>query len=332
VIRYIIRRVLISIPILLIGSVLAFFMVAGAGNPLAELKAKPGTTPQQIADLEASLGLDQPIIVRYWRWLLDFLQGDWGQSIALGQAKVEVFDSVMRALWITARLVVGAEILAIVLGVTVGVIAAVRQYSIFDYLATSAAFLMFSMPIVCVAIILKTYGIQFNNVLQDLGFDRWLSTVSPAEGGFQGSFGEVVFQYTGTYLLPTLSLTLISFAAYSRFQRASMLETLNSDYVRTARAKGISQRRVIFRHAFRNALIPVSTLFSLNAAVLFSGAIITEAVFGWRGMGALLVSSIRTFDPYMLMGWLMVTAALVITFNLVADVMYGILDPRIRLA
>ncbi|WP_084794696.1 ABC transporter permease [Actinokineospora bangkokensis] len=331
-IRYIIRRLLISIPILLIGSIAAFFMVAAAGNPVAELKAKPNTTPQQIADLEASLGLDKPIIVRYWDWLVNFLQGDWGQSIALGQAKVDVFDSVMRALWITARLVVGAEILALVLGVVVGVIAAVRQYSFFDYLATSSAFLMFSMPIVCVAVILKTYGIKLNDLLQSMGIDRWLNTVSPSSDTYSGDFGDFIFKYTGNYLLPTLSLTLISFAAYSRFQRASMLETLNSDYVRTAKAKGISSRRVIFRHAFRNALIPVSTLFSLNGAALFSGAVVTETVFSWKGMGDLLVKSVKTFDPYMLMGWLMVTATLVVIFNLVADVMYGILDPRIRLA
>ncbi|PPK70174.1 ABC transporter permease [Actinokineospora auranticolor] len=331
-IRYIIRRLLISIPILGIGSIFAFFLVAAAGNPVAELKAKPGVTAQQIHDLEVSLGLDQPIIVRYWKWLVDFVQGDWGQSIALGQAKVDIFDSIMRGLWITARLVVFAELLAIVLGVVVGVIAAVKQYSIFDYLATSSAFLMFSMPVLCVAVILKTYGIKFNNVLESLGMDRWVSTVSPTPDQVDRTFGEAIFKLTGTYVLPTLTLALISFAAYSRFQRASMLETLNSDYVRTARAKGISQRRVIFKHAFRNALIPVTTLFSINAAALFSGAIVTETVFGWKGMGNLLVQSIRTFDPYMLMGWLMVTAALVIVFNLVADIMYGILDPRIRLA
>ncbi|SDD00725.1 ABC transporter permease [Actinokineospora iranica] len=331
-IRFITRRLLISVPILLVGSFLCFFMVAGAGNPVAELRAKPGVTEAQVRALEVSLGLDQPIIVRYWTWLVNFLRGDWGQSIALGQAKVDIFDSVMRGLWVTARLVIGAEVLAIVFGVAVGVLAAVKQYSIFDYIATSSAFLMFSMPVVCVAVILKTYGIQFNNLLESLGMDRWLTTVSPAEGGFSGGFGDWLFSYTGTYLLPTLTLTLISFAAYSRFQRASMLETLNSDYVRTARAKGISQRRVIFRHAFRNAMIPVTTLFSLNAAVLFSGAIITETVFGWKGMGNLLVQSVRTFDPNMLMGWLMVTAALVVVFNLVADLMYGILDPRIRLA
>ncbi|GAA4414363.1 ABC transporter permease [Actinokineospora soli] len=331
-IRYIIRRLLISIPILLIGSFLAYVMVASAGNPLAEYRAQPNVTEEMVRSLEISLGLDKPIVERYWIWLTDFLTGDWGESIALGQASVEVFDSVMRSLWITFRLVVGAELLAILLGVSVGLLAAVKQYSIFDYFATSAAFLMFSMPIFCVAVILKTYGIQFNNVLQDLGFDRWLSTVSPAVSGYDGSFGEIIFQYTGQYTLPTLTLALISFAAYSRFQRASMLETLHSDYVRTAKAKGLSQRRVILRHAFRNAMIPVTTLFSLNFATVFTGAIVTETVFGWRGMGFLLVSSVRQYDPNMLMGWLMVTATLVIVFNLVADIMYGVLDPRIRLA
>jgi glutathione transport system permease protein len=330
-IRYIIRRLLISIPLLLVASFLSFLMVGSSGDPLADLKARPGMTEAKVHDIAVSMGLDKPLITRYFEWLGNFFRGDWGNSIALGQAGADVFSSVMRAMWITARLVVGAEILAIVIGVSVGVLAAVKQYSIFDYLATSAAFLMFSMPVFCVAVILKSYGIRFNNLLTNMGMDRWITTASPAEGGFSGSFGEAFFKYTGTYVLPTITLMLISFAAYSRFQRASMLETLNSDYVRTARAKGLSQRRVIFRHAFRNAMIPVTTLFSLNAAALFAGAVITETVFSWRGMGFLLVQSVRQFDPYMLMGWLMVTASLVIVFNLIADIMYGILDPRIRL-
>jgi peptide/nickel transport system permease protein len=322
---------LISIPLLLVASFLSFLMIGSAGDPLADLKARPGMTAAKVHDIAVGMGLDKPLIGRYFEWLGNFFKGDWGNSIALGQAGADVYSSVMQALWITARLVIGAEILAIIIGVAVGVLAAVKQYSIFDYLATSAAFLMFSMPVFCVAVVLKTYGIKFNDMLTSMGMDRWISTVSPASGGFQGSIGEVIFSYTGTYVLPTITLMLISFAAYSRFQRASMLETLNSDYVRTARAKGLSQRRVVFRHAFRNALIPVTTLFSLNAAALFAGAIITENVFGWHGMGQLLVASVRQFDPYMLMGWLMVTAALVIVFNLVADIMYGILDPRIRL-
>jgi peptide/nickel transport system permease protein len=331
VIRYIIRRLLISIPILLIGSFLLFVLVASAGNPLAEMRARPGVTETQVQELAKELGLDKPVVARYWDWLTSFLQGDWGTSVALGQARADVYSQVTDALWVTGRLVVGAELLALTLGVAVGVLAAVRQYSIFDYVATSTAFLMFSMPIFCVAVVIKNYGIQFNNLLQSMGADRWLTTAGPPNDGFSGGIGDVVFKYTGTFLLPTISLMLISFAAYSRFERASMLEVLHSDFVRTARAKGISQSRVIFRHAFRNALIPVATLFSLNFGAVLSGAIITETVFGWSGMGTLLVSSVRAFDPNMLMGWLVVTATLVVIFNLVADIVYGILDPRIRL-
>ncbi|WP_186763145.1 ABC transporter permease [Lentzea tibetensis] len=331
VIRYILRRLLISIPILLIGSFLCYVLVATAGNPLAEMRAKPGVTEAQVQQVANELGLNRPVLVRYWDWLTNFVQGDWGTSVALGQARAEVQPAIMDALWTTGRLVLGAELLALTLGVAVGVLAAVKQYSIFDYLATSTAFLMFSMPIFCVAVIIKNYGIQFNNVLESIGLQRWLTTAGPREGGFSGSIGDAIFKYTGTFLLPTVSLMLISFAAYSRFERASMLEIMHSDFVRTARAKGISQSRVIFRHAFRNALIPVATLFSLNFGAVFAGAIITETVFGWVGMGTRLVEAVRNFDPSMLMGWLAVTATMVVLFNLVADIVYGILDPRIRL-
>jgi peptide/nickel transport system permease protein len=331
VFRYFLRRVLISIPVLLVGTFFAYVVVAASGDPLANLRAKPGVTEESIHDVAVALGLDQPIPVRYWHWLTHFVTGDWGTSVALGQAQADVFTVVTQSLWVTARLVIGAELLALVLGVTVGVLAAVRQYSIFDYIATALAFLMFSMPVFCVAIVLKSYGIQFNNALVSWGGDRWLTTAGPPTGGFRGGPGEVIFQYTGTFILPTISLMLISFAAYSRFQRASMLETLHSDYVRTARAKGLSAARVIFRHALRNALIPVSTLFALNFGAIMGGAIVTETVFGWRGMGSLLVTSVEQYDPNMLMGWLVVTAVLVILFNLIADLVYGILDPRIRL-
>jgi len=331
VFRYFLRRVLISIPVLLVGTFFAYVVVAASGDPLANLRAKPGVTEESIHDVAVALGLDQPIPVRYWHWLTHFVTGDWGTSVALGQAQADVFTVVTQSLWVTARLVIGAELLALVLGVTVGVLAAVRQYSIFDYIATALAFLMFSMPVFCVAIVLKSYGIQFNNALVSWGFDRWLTTAGPPTGGFRGGPGEIIFQYTGTFILPTISLMLISFAAYSRFQRASMLETLHSDYVRTARAKGLSSGRVIFRHALRNALIPVSTLFALNFGAIMGGAIVTETVFGWRGMGSLLVTSVEQYDPNMLMGWLVVTAVLVILFNLIADLVYGVLDPRIRL-
>lgn len=330
-IRYVIRRLLISIPVLLVGSFLVYVMVAESADPLAALATRPGVTPQIIANARHNLGLDQDIFHRYWHWLTHFVQGDWGVSIALGQGGAPVFSTVMHALGTTIRIVVGAELIALVLGMAVGVLAAVKQYSVFDYSATTAAFLLFSMPIFCVAIILKYYAIQFNDVLTSWGLDRWLTTAGPPSGGFTGSIGQQIFQYTGTFLLPTLSILVISFAAYSRFQRASMLDTLSADYVRTAHAKGLSGGRVIFRHAFRNALIPVVTLFSLNFGVGFTGAIVTEYVFGWFGMGTVLVNAVTQHDPDMLMGWLVVTAILIVLFNLLADIVYGFLDPRIRI-
>ncbi|EWM13982.1 ABC dipeptide/oligopeptide/nickel transporter permease component [Kutzneria sp. 744] len=322
---------LISIPILLIGSFLVFILVASAGDPLAGLRTKPGVTAQQIHSLSVQLGLDHSILVRYWDWLTSFLRGDWGTSVALGEAQSPVFTTVSSALWVTMRLVIGAELIALVLGIGVGVFSAVRQYSIFDYLMTSVAFLMFSMPIACVAVVVKNYGIQFNDLLQSLHLKRWLTTAGPPPGGFGSNLGQVIVSYSGTFLLPTISLMTISFAAYSRFQRASMLETLNADYVRTARAKGLSQSRVIFRHAMRNALIPVSTLFALNIGAIIGGAIITERVFGWNGMGTVLVKAVSNYDPPTLMGWFAVTATVVVVFNLISDLLYGLLDPRIRL-
>jgi peptide/nickel transport system permease protein len=237
----------------------------------------------------------------------------------------------MHALWVTIRLVVIAEVIALLGGAAVGAIAALRQYSITDYVATTLAFVLFSMPVFCIAIILKTYGIQFNLLLIDLGGDRWLTTAGPPDSGFTGSPGHVFFTFTGTYLLPTIALAAISFAAYSRFQRASMLEVMRQDYVRTARAKGLSERQVVLRHALRNALLPVTTYFAYNFGAVFGGAIVTEQVFGWNGMGSLLVRSIGQYDPNMLMGWLLVTATIVVLFNLIADIAYSYLDPRIRL-
>lgn len=331
---YVLRRLAISIPVLLVGTFAVFMMVGAAGDPLAELRGRPNINPEAIAQTAHQLGLDKPIIERYFYWLWHFLQGDWGVSVAQGNAMQPVFPKVMAAFEVTLRLVVGAEILALVVGVAVGVLAAVKQYSIVDYLATTLAFFLFSMPIFCIAIVLKTYAIQVNGWVRDLGLtdwlgNPWLRTTSPENLSFAG-VGDFFARYSGAFLLPTLSIMAISFAAYSRFQRASMLETLNMDYVRTARAKGLSSSRVVFRHAFRNALIPVATLFSVNFGQVLTGAIITETVFNWHGMGTLLVASVNHLDPSTLMGWLVVVAAMVVVANLIADLLYGIMDPRIR--
>jgi ABC-type dipeptide/oligopeptide/nickel transport system permease component len=330
-IRYIIRRVLISIPLLVAASFLCFGLTTFMGDPLGEWKLQRPRPPAEVAAAEHRAGTDKPFLVRYKDWAVNFVQGDWGTNVGPGHGSADVRDKVSKAAWVSARLVIGAEIIALLIGVAIGVIGAVRQYSMFDYTATGFAFVMFSMPLFCLALMIKTVGIHFNDFLQENGFGRWIRTAGPPNGGFHGSIGDQIYQYTGAFILPTICLVMIQFAVYSRFQRASMLDTMNADYVRTAQAKGLSQSRVISRHAFRNALIPIVTVFALNFGATISGAIITETVFGWQGMGQLLVQAVNDKEPYMVLGFLMITGVFIIFANLLADVMYAVLDPRIRL-
>ena len=327
---YILRRILVSIPVIIAASFLCFGLTTAMGDPLGEWKLQQVRTPGEIAAAEERAGTNKPFLERYVTWAGNFVQGDWGTNVTPGNGSAPVKESVFEALGVTARLVIGAELIALTIGVAIGVLGAVRQYSILDYTATGIAFVMFSMPLFCVAIMIKYAGIEFNNFLQQIGLDRWLRTAGPPDGGFQGSFGDQVYEYTGAFILPTICLAAIQFAAYSRFQRASMLDTLNTDYIRTAQAKGLSQTRVVLRHAWRNALIPVTTVFTLNLGALITGAIITETVFGWHGLGRVLLDSVNQKEPYMVLGFLMVTAVIIIVLNLVADVMYAFLDPRIR--
>jgi peptide/nickel transport system permease protein len=329
--RYVIRRLMISIPLLILASFLCFALTTAMGDPLGEWKLQKPRTPAEISAAYQRTGYDKPFLERYGNWAVNFVQGDWGESVVPGNAGKPVKDELIKAFGVTFRLVIVAELIALILGMAVGVIGAVRQYSLFDYTATGISFAMFSMPLFCVALVLKYGGIQLNNWLESIGADRWIVTAGPPGDGFKGSIGEQIFQYTGAYILPTISLVVIQFALYSRFQRASMLETLNADYVRTAQAKGISQARAVFRHAFRNALIPIATVSSLNFGAVIGGAVITETVFGWSGMGKFLVEAITKLEPYQVLGFMMVTAVFIIVFNLVADVLYAFLDPRIRL-
>lgn len=329
--RYIIRRLLISIPILIAASFLCFGLTTMMGDPLGEWKLQKPRSAGEIASAEQRAGTDKPFLQRYGNWAVNFAQGDWGTTVVPGNSTVVVKTKINSAIWVTVRLVLGAEVVALFIGMAIGVIGAVRQYSVTDYVATGTAFIMFSMPLFCLALMIKYVGIEFNNVLEDNGFGRWIRTAGPPNGGFHGSFTDQVYQYSGSYILPTICLVMLQFAVYSRFQRASMLEVMNSDYVRTAQAKGLSQARVIFRHAFRNALIPIATVFALNFGGTISGAIITETVFAWNGMGRLIVDAVTAKEPYMVLGFMMVTAVFIIICNLIADVTYAVLDPRIRL-
>lgn len=329
--RFVIRRLLIAVPLLIAASFLTFALTTAMGDPLGEWKLQRPRTPGEIAAQYQRIGYDKPVLARYVDWAEGFVVGDWKTTVTPGNGTLEVRPEITRAFWVSARLAVGAEIIAVLIGMLIGVIGAVRQYSFFDYSATGFAFVLFSMPLFCIAVLLKFGGIELNNWLESIGLGRWIVTAGPPAGGFTGGFFEQIYQYSGAYILPTLCLVAIQFALYSRFQRASMLDTLNADYVRTARAKGISAPRVIFRHAYRNALIPVVTIVAYNFGFLFGGAIITETVFGWRGMGYLIVDAITKKEPWMIQGAMMVTAIFIIVFNLAADVLYARLDPRIRL-
>ena len=334
--RYVLRRLLISIVLLLVASFVCFALIQMLGDPIAEWatgqrQRNPNGADAAIAAAYQRAGLDTPFLTRYWEWLTRFVSGDWGTTVNPGQTSQEVQPKIMHSLWITIRLVLVAELLAIGLGALVGVLSAVKRYTWFDYVVTGFTFLMFALPVFCVGVLLKIGGIQFNNALQANGFDRWLVTSGYPPGGFTGSFGNQVYQYIGVYLLPTLALLSISFALYARYERSSMLDVLSADYIRTAHAKGLSSQRVIWRHAFRNALIPLVTVGSLQIGVAFTGAIITETVFGWQGMGYVLVQNVGRKEPYMILAFMMVTAVFIIIFNLIADIAYTLLDPRIRL-
>jgi glutathione transport system permease protein len=323
-VSFIVRRILISIPLVLLSSVLVFILVAYSGDPLADLKGRnPPVPPQVIEQREKNLGLDKPLPTRYVTWLTNFVQGDMGKTIR----GVEVRPLLGQRLVITLRMVILASILAIVLAIGAGVLSAVKQYTPTDYTFTFLGFLFLSMPVFWLAALLKEYGaIRLNNLFGE----QVVFTVGAETPNLTGSLGHRLADYAGHLILPTVALALISFAAWSRYQRATMLDVLGSDYIRLARAKGLSRSRVMVRHALRNALIPLVTVVAIDIGAVFGGAIITERVFSWQGMGQLLIQGVETSDVNILLAWLMVTSVLVVLFNLIADVLYAVLDPRIR--
>jgi peptide/nickel transport system permease protein len=323
---FIIRRLLIAIPLLFLSTFLTYVMVANSGRPQPFENAllNPATTPQDLRELELQFNLDDPVIVRYWNWLTDAMTGDLGDDNAGSPVRPQLQD----ALGFTLRLVLVAEIIAVLIAVCVGAISALRQYSAFDYAATFSAFLFFSLPVFWLAVLLKQFlAIELNEFFGS----TIVYTVGAESVDLPESFWGRIADYAGHMVLPVLTLVLISYAAYSRYTRSSMLDVLSSDYVRTAKAKGVPRRRVIVKHALRNALIPITTVVALNFAAVLGGAIITERVFQWRGMGTLFIEGILQYDVNLVQGWMMITAITVIVFNLIADIMYAYLDPRIRL-
>ncbi|MDQ3879076.1 MAG: ABC transporter permease [Actinomycetota bacterium] len=316
---FIVRRLLYSIPVLIAASFIIFTFVSISGDPLTGLRFNPHVRPRTIHRIEERKHLDKPLIVQYGYWVKDAVFHGFGTTV-LGDEPIG--PDLKRVFGNTVQLIVAAELLSILLAIGIGVYSAVRQYSPFDYTATTFSFVGFSTPIFWLALIAQMLVIRLNTAT-----NTHFLFVSQLNSSTYSNFWVDRAEHL---ILPVLVLAVAEIAAFSRYMRASMLEVINSDYVRTARAKGLSERKVIFKHAFRNALIPLVTVVALNFGALFGGAIVTESVFSLDGMGLYFIHALGDRDVYPIMAWLMVTAIIVIVFNLFADILYGILDPRIR--
>jgi peptide/nickel transport system permease protein len=313
---YFLRRILLAIPSLLGISVVLYTVLALApGDPFGDLTSNPNVPRAVQAALRASLGLDDPVWQRYLHWLWAMLRGDWGFSFV---SRVDVATLILQRIPVTLAVIGASQVLAILIAVPVGTLAAVRPYSLFDQLANTVAFVGFSLPtfftgllfILIFSVRLNWLPFVFNSDLRATGLAWWWEEIKQS-------------------VMPIVVLGLFQGASIVRYVRASVLDVVKLDYVTTARSKGIGARRVVLRHVLRNALIPVVTLVALQMPTVFGGAIVTEQIFRVPGIGSLLISSILSNDTPVIMGVTFVFAALVILFNLLADILYGWLDPRI---
>ncbi len=316
---YVVRRVIFSIPVLLVASFVLFAAVRITFDPTDRLRQS--RDPQAVQRARHELGLDKPIAVQYRSWLSGFVRGDWGES---SRTRERVGPMIRRASWNTLQLVSWGAILATLVAIGIGVFSAARQYSLWDHTLTSLSILGLAMPPFWFGLI----AIQFLAVYPRDWFG--LESTPFFFVGLHSSATSGLGDYVRHLVLPVLTLTVQLVASWSRYQRASMLDTLSSDYVRTARAKGVTDRQVIVKHALRNALVPLVTVIALDMGALASGLIVTEQIFSIPGMGRLFVDSLLSGDADVLVAWTVVTAMFVIGFNILADVVYGLLDPRVR--
>jgi peptide/nickel transport system permease protein len=321
--RYVGRKALGSIPVLLVASFITFWLVRKAIDPLAKYRHQRDSA-RVLAEQRVKLGLDHSIFQQWWDWLTNFVRGDMGTSSRTGDS---VSSMIGRALWPTLQLLFWATLVSVLVAIALGIYSAVKQYSVGDYFFTGLSYIGIAMPDFWFALLaialLVTAPTQWFNLDQPIFYSIGLHS--------EGQSG-INLDYFRHLALPVLTLTITSVAAWSRYLRAEMLGVLNTDYVRTARAKGVPQRRVIRRHAFRNALIPFTTVTALDTAFLIGGVIIVERIFAIPGMGQAFLNALQSGDAPFLLSWFVVVAVAVIGFNLLCDLFYAVLDPRIRLS
>jgi peptide/nickel transport system permease protein len=316
--QYVLRRLLIAVPSLLAISLVLFIVLALApGDPFSELATNPNVPPEVQAALRAKFGLDDPIYLRYLHWLSAMAHGDWGFSFV---SRMDVDKLILQRLPTTLYVIGSAQILALLIAIPVGVYAATKPYSLFDRIANTLAFVGFSLPTFFTGIL---FILIFSVTLD------WLPFVYTTDIKATGI--HYVLEMIRQAIMPVAVLGLFQAASMTRFVRSAMLDVIRLDYVTTARAKGLGQAKVIVKHVMRNAMIPVVTLIALQLPAVFGGAIVTEQIFRIPGIGSLLISSILSNDTPVVMAVTFVFACLVVLFNLIADVLYGWLDPRISL-
>jgi len=316
--RYIVRRVLQAVPILIGITLLTFLIMQLApGNPLQTM-IDPRISPEEMRQAEESMGMDRPAILQYFTWLSQLLRGNLGYTIRTGQS---VSGLILERLPATLYLTMSAFVLSFVLGVPLGVFSATHKYQPADYSLTVFAFVGISIPSFFFGLALIFLFSLRLGVLPSGG----MMTIGPALSGWP-----LVVNRLRHLALPAVVLALPNLATVMRFTRSSMIDVMNNDYIRTVRAKGVRERAVRYKHALRNALIPVVTIFGLSIPFLFGGAYITERIFNWPGMGSLGIQAIYSREYPIIMGLNLFTSALVLAGNLIADVLYAVVDPRIR--
>lgn len=339
--RYIVRRLLQAIPLLLLISILIFVLANAMGDPLASFGGRRRIRSSDRERLTRQLGLDKPITVQYIVWLMGndwmdvdldgdglpdskgtrkgVLRGDFGKSF---MEKRPVTELIAERLPNTLLLMLAAEVVIILLSLVIGIYSALKQYSLMDHVITGLSFIGYSMPIFWIALL--------GMYLLAVKFKQWGLPYFPTVGKYDLSVGPTISQVAWHLVLPVASISIISIAGYTRYIRSCMLEVIYDDYIRTARAKGLAERTILFRHALKNASLPLVTLIGLDLPLLLGGAVLTESIFAWPGMGRLYWNAAQDTDVPVLMGVLMLISVAVVVFQIITDITYTFLDPRIR--